>query len=164
MTTLNAQIPKYNLVVAAQGCLHRGGDPTCASVLNTAVDWPKVLSQLFLITPTGAEVEAINGTEVAPTATTGSASSSTTTAATSSKTPPSKTTTSAAIGTLQFGVTGPGPSLSISEAWIDAVAGSPYFANPLQGATVVNADSTISFPFSVSVTPAASLSQNASEK
>jgi len=61
-------------------------------------------------------------------------------------------------------VTGPGPSLTISEAWINAVAGSQYFANPLQGATTVNSDSTISFPFTISVTPAASLSKNASLK
>ena len=72
--------------------------------------------------------------------------------------------TSAAIGTIQLGVTGPGPSLSISEAWINAVAGSQLFANPLQGATTVNPDTTISFPFSVSVTPNASLGKNASLK
>ncbi len=61
-------------------------------------------------------------------------------------------------------VKGPGPSLSISKAWIDAVSGSQYFANPLQGSTTVNTDSTISFPFTLSVTPAASLSKNASLK
>jgi hypothetical protein len=72
--------------------------------------------------------------------------------------------TTAAIGTIQFAVTGPGPSLSISEAWINAVAGSQLFANPLQGATVVNPNTTISFPFSVSITPNASLDKNASLK
>ena len=61
-------------------------------------------------------------------------------------------------------MTGPGPSLSISAAWINAIAGSQLFANPLQGATTVNPDSTISFPFTVSITPNASLSKNASLK
>ena len=57
---------------------------------------------------------------------------------------------------------GPGPSLSISEAWINAISGSQYFANPLQGATTVNGDSSISFPFAISITPNASLTKNAS--
>ncbi len=61
-------------------------------------------------------------------------------------------------------MTGPGPSLSISEAWINAIAGSQFFANPLQGSTVVNPDTTISFPFEVSITPNASLEKNASLK
>ena len=61
-------------------------------------------------------------------------------------------------------MTGPGPSLSISEAWINAISSSLFFANPLQGATTVNANSTISFPFTISVTPNASLSKNASLK
>ena len=65
---------------------------------------------------------------------------------------------------MQLAVTGPGPSLSISEAWINAIAGSKVFANPLQGATVVNPDSTISFPFTVSVTPTASLDKNGNLK
>ncbi len=60
--------------------------------------------------------------------------------------------------------TGPGPSLSISEAWINAISTSQLFANPLQGATTVEPDNTISFPFTVSVTPNASLSKNASLK
>ena len=44
------------------------------------------------------------------------------------------------------------------------MTGSQYFANPLQGATTVDPDTTISFPFTVSVTPAASLGKNASLK
>jgi hypothetical protein len=65
---------------------------------------------------------------------------------------------------VDLNVTGPGPSLSISEAWINAVAGSQFFANPIQGATTVNPDATISFPFGVSITPNASLEKNASLK
>ncbi len=128
-----------------------------------------LLSELFRITPASAEVQALSGSEAD-----GASASSTgcerrrpplpATAASAGSAATPSSTTSAAIGTIQFGVTGPGPSLSISEAWINAIAGSSYFANPLQGATVVNPDSTISFPFSVSVTPAASLSKNASLK
>jgi type IV pilus assembly protein PilM len=166
IATLNAQVPKYDLVVSAQNA-YTAGVTRRASVLDSAVDWPSVLSSLFLITPANAEVQALKGASVAPTTPASSSASSTTAAATSTPTaqPSSGTgnaTTSAAIGTLQFGVTGPGPSLSISEAWINAVAGSKLFANPLQGATVVNPDTTISFPFSISVTPAASLDKNAS--
>ena len=73
-------------------------------------------------------------------------------------------TQSAAIGTISLSVNGPGPSLSISEAWINAISSSLFFANPLQGATTVNPDSTISFPFTISITPNASLSKNASLK
>jgi len=59
-------------------------------------------------------------------------------------------------------VTGPGPNLAISQAWITAVSTSHLFANPLQGATSVNPDASISFPFTISVTPNASLAKNAS--
>jgi type IV pilus assembly protein PilM len=156
IATLNAQVPKYDLVVAANQAYSQGVARR-ASVLNTAVDWPTALASLFRITPANAEVQGLTGSTVAQTATAGAAATATAGAAGSS-------TTSAAIGTISFGVTGPGPSLSISEAWINAVAGSTLFANPLQGATVVNSNSTISFPFSISVTPNASLGKNASLK
>ncbi len=135
---LNQQIPKYDLVVAANTA-YQAGVARRASVLNSAVDWPLVLSNLFLITPAGAEVQDLSGTSVAPAGTAGAAGAATTagSATTAATTTPS-TSTSAAIGTIQFGVTGPGPSLSISESWINAVAGSKYFANPIQGSTVAS--------------------------
>jgi len=148
--SLNAQVPKYDLVVAANDAYTRGLARR-ASVLNAAVDWPVALSNLIAITPANAEVHTFNGTQLQATA--GSAA----TAAPAGTQAP-------AIGTINLSVKGPGPSLSISEAWINAVTGSQYFANPLQGATMVDPDSTISFPFTVSVTPAASLSKNASLK
>ena len=126
------------------------------------------LNSLISITPANAKVQAFGGTATAGAAagssssgSSGSAPQSTTASAGSAG---SSTTTSAAIGQIQLGVTGPGPSLSISEASINAVAGSPLFANPLQGATIVNSDTSISFPFTVSITPAASLDKNASIK
>ncbi len=150
--TLNAQVPKYDLVVAANEA-YSAGTTRRASVLNSAIDWPLALNTLISITPAQAQVQSFNGATTAA-ASGGSASPGSTTPA----------TTSAAIGTIQLGVTGPGPSLSISAAWINAVAGSQLFANPLQGATTVNPDSTITFPFTVSITPFASLDKNASLK
>jgi len=151
IASLNAQVPKYDLVVAANDAYTRGLARR-SSVLNAAVDWPLALSSLIAITPPKAQVQTFNGSQLTPAA--GS------TAATGSATG----TQAAAIGTINLNVQGPGPSLSISEAWINAVSTSQYFANPLQGATTVNPDSSISFPFTVSVTPAASLSKNAALK
>ena len=158
IATLNAQVPKYDLVVAANDAYTKGLARR-ASVLNAAVDWPVALSNLISITPSGAQVQSFNGNQVV--AVSGSTSSSASSAASSAA---ASGTHSAAIGTIGLNVTGPGPSLSISEAWINAVSASQFFANPLQGATTVNADSTISFPFTVSITPNASLSKNASMK
>jgi type IV pilus assembly protein PilM len=165
IATLNAQIPKYDLVVAANQA-YSTGIARRASVLDAAVDWPTAISNLFTITPANAEVQAMSGSSVATTsgASTAAGTTSTTAASAGSSAASSSSTTSAAIGTIQFGVTGPGPSLSISAAWINAIAGSTLFANPIQGQTVVNPNTTISFPFSISVTPEASLSKNASLK
>jgi len=88
----------------------------------------------------------------------------TTSGGTKTPTGSSTGTQSAAIGTINLTVNGPGPSLSISEAWINAISTSQFFANPVQGSTTVEPDSSISFPFTISVTPAASLSKNASLK
>ncbi len=154
ITALNAQVPRFDLVVAANNA-YTAGVARRASVLNTAVDWPLVLGNLISITPPTANVQSFDG--ATQTGTTGSSGSATSTSAGSA-------TTSAAIGTVQLSVTGPGPSLSISESWINAIAGSQFFANPVQGPTTVGTDSTIAFPFAISITPNASLDQNASIK
>ncbi len=157
IASLNAQVPKYDLVVAANDA-YTAGLARRESVLNSAVDWPLALSSLIAITPPNAEVHEFSGIQ-------GTAATGTTATTTAPTTATSATgTQSAAIGTINLTVKGPGPSLSISEAWINAVSGSHYFANPLQGSTTVNPDSSITFPFTVSVTPAASLSKNASLK
>jgi type IV pilus assembly protein PilM len=160
IASLNAQVPKYDLVVAANNA-YTAGLTRRNAVLSSAIDWPLAWSHLVTITPAGAQVQSFNGTTVASTpgsASSSAASSSATTTATSSTAP-----TSTAIGTIQLSVVGPGPDLSISEAWINAIAGSPFFANPLQGATT-SQDNIISFPFTISVTPNASLDKNASLK
>jgi type IV pilus assembly protein PilM len=173
ISALDAQVPKYDQVVAANQA-YTAGLTRRTSVLNSAIDWPLVLNNLVAITPSGAQVKSFNGQSVAATpgatgsaaapstASSGSASSGSASGASASGA--STAPTSAAIGTVQLAVTGPGPSLSISKAWIDAIAGSQLFANPLQGATAANPDGTISFPFTVSITPNASLSKNGSLK
>ena len=170
ITTLNAQVPKYDLVVAANKA-YSAGVARRASVLTAAIDWPVVFNELVAITPSGAQVQSFNGASTAAAATPATAGTSTagaTTTATgagaSTTAGSSNATTSAAIGTIQLQVTGPGPSLTISEAWINAISSSQLFANPLQGSTTANPDSTISFPFTISITPDASLSKNASLK
>jgi type IV pilus assembly protein PilM len=158
ISSLNTEVPKYDAVVAANNA-YTAGVARRASVLNAAVDWPVALNTFISITPANAQVQSFSGA-----ATTVTPASGTSAATGSSATKSGTSSTSAAIGTISTGVTGPGPGLSISAAWITAIAKSPLFANPLQGATVVNSDSTISFPFTVSVTPQGSLSQNASLK
>ena len=166
IATLNAQVPKYDLVVAANNA-YSAGVARRASVLGSAVDWPLALNNLISITPANAKVQTFDGTRSTPTAAATATRAGATTAATTSaelrraaaarrRRPPSEPS--------RLDVTGPGPSLSISEAWINAIARSPYFANPLQGATTVNPDTTISFPFAISITPNASLDKNASLK
>ena len=162
ISSLNAQVPKYSLVVAANDAYTKGLSRR-ATVLNSAIDWPLALNSLMSITPPNASVQTFSGNALTATAapSTGAASSG---GAATAKPGVATGTQSAAIGTINLNVNGPGPSLSTSEAWINAVSTSQLFANPLQGATTVESDGTISFPFTVSVTPAASLSKNASLK
>jgi type IV pilus assembly protein PilM len=160
---LNAQVPKYDLVVAANNA-YSAGISRRASVVNAAIDWPLALNNLISITPAKAQVQTFNGASSAAAGSGSSAGGSTPTTTPGSAGGGATSTTSAAIGTIQVDVTGPGPSLSISASWIDAIAGSQLFANPVQGATTVNPDSTISFPFTISISPNASLSKNASLK
>ncbi|MGB7051132.1 MAG: type IV pilus assembly protein PilM [Acidimicrobiales bacterium] len=164
IATLNAQVPKYDLVVAANNA-YTAGLSRRNQVLSSAIDWPLVWNQLVGITPTGAQVQTFTGTTLTPgtpaAATAGSSATTTSSPAPSSTAAVGSTPTSAAIGSVALGVVGPGPDLSISEAWINAIAGSHFFANPVQGATT-STGALISFPFNISVTPSASLDKNAS--
>ncbi len=157
ISSLNAEIPKYDLVVAADDAYSQG-KARRATVLNSAVDWPAVLGGLISITPPGAQVQSFSGTST--TATPGSTAATGATSTTTAGTP----SASAAIGSVQLAVTGPGPNLAISQAWITKVAQSPLFANPVQGATTATSTGDVAFPFSLSVTPSAGLAKNASVK
>ena len=157
ISSLNAEIPKYDLVVAADDAYSQG-KARRATVLNSAVDWPAVLGGLISITPPGAQVQSFSGTST--TATPGSTAATGATSTTTAGTP----SASAAIGSVQLAVTGPGPNLAISQAWITKVSQSPLFANPVQGATTATSTGDVAFPFSLSVTPSAGLAKNASVK
>jgi type IV pilus assembly protein PilM len=163
IATLNQQVPKYDLVVAANNA-YSAGVARRASVLSSAVDWPLALSDLISITPSQAQVNSFAGTALSATTTSAGSTGSTAAGASTGTSASSGAPTSASIGNIQLQVTGPGPSLSISEAWINAIASSELFANPLQGNTAVDQNGTISFPFSISITPKASLDKNASLK
>jgi hypothetical protein len=163
ITTLNAEVPKYDLVVAANNA-YSAGVARRATVLNAAIDWPLVFNELVAATPSGAQVQGFNGASVTATGTSAAGATTAATGTAPTTAAGGTATTSAAIGTIQLAVTGPGPSLTISEAWINAVSSSQLFANPLQGATTANTDGSISFPFTISITPNASLSKNASLK
>ena len=136
IASLNAQVPKYGLVVAANDAYTKGLARR-ASVLNSAVDWPLALSSLIAITPPKASVLTFSGTRCrrpgrpppAPPAPRRPPS------ARSPAPPPGPSRRPSARSTSTS--TGPGPSLSISEAWINAISTSQFFANPLQGATTV---------------------------
>lgn len=158
ISSLNGEIPKYDLVVAADNAYSQG-KARRATVLNSAVDWPAVLGGLISITPPGAQVQSFAGTSSATTSGTAPAAGATSTT-TAAGTP----SVSTAIGSVQLGVTGPGPNLAISQAWITKVAQSPLFANPVQGATTATSTGDVAFPFSLSVTPSAGLAKNASVK
>jgi len=164
IAALNAQVPKYDLVVAANTAYSQGISRR-NSVEGSAVDWPLTWTQLVATTPSGAQVTSFVGQSAAGGATgasTGAASvAGTTTASATSSVGGASGPQNAGIGTVQLNVVGPGPDLSISEAWIDAIAASQLFSNPVQGATV-SSGNTISFPFVVSVTQNASLQKNAS--
>ena len=133
-----------------------------ATVLNSAIDWPLALNSLIAITPPKASVLSFSGTALSATGTAAAGTSTGTAAGT--KPGVATGTQSAAIGSIDLDVNGPVPALATSEAWINAISTSQLFANPLQGATTVEPDGSISFPFTISVTPAASLSKNASLK
>ncbi len=181
IAALNGQVPKYDAVVAANTAYTQGLSRR-AAVESSSVDWPLAWNQLVNLTPAGAEVTSFVGQTAtgngasgasAPTGTStttaspaaGSSGSSGTSASSGTSSSGGSAPTSAAIGTVQLGVVGPGPDLAISQAWINAIASSQYFANPLQGATVSTPGSnTIAFPFTVSITPNASLQKNASLK
>ena len=126
-------MPKYDLVVAANNA-YSAGVARRASVLDSAIDWPLVYNELVAITPAGAKVQSFDG------ASTTSSGSSTSAGATTTSTSTGSSSTSAATATSrrpsgrsQLSVTGPGPNLTISEAWINAISGSQLLRQSAAG-------------------------------
>ncbi len=153
IATINAEIPKYDLVVAASNA-YNAGLQRRASVLNSAVDWPSALGNLIAITPKNIEVQSFAGTT--GNAPTGGAASTTPATATGAS--------NAVIGTVSTSLTGPGPGLTSPSQWIQAIAGDTpkLFVSPVPSSVVTNPGGSVSFPSSISITPLASLAKNAS--
>ncbi len=159
ISSLNAQIPKYDLVVSADTAYQQGTARRTA-VLGASIDWPNALSNLISITPPKLQVQSFAGTTG-----NGSATGSTTGAATpTTATPAASSTVSPAIGFVATALTGPGPGLTSPSLWTSAIANdaAKLFANPVPTSITTNSDGSVSFPSTISVTPAASLAKNAS--
>src|SRR6202453_5230673 len=60
---LNAQVPKYDAVVAANNA-YAAGVARRSTVLNSAIDWPTALNSLISITPADAQVQTFVGQSV----------------------------------------------------------------------------------------------------
>jgi type IV pilus assembly protein PilM len=153
ISTLNAQIPKYDLVVAADTAYTQGKARRTA-VLGQSIDWPQALTNLISITPARLQVQSFVGTTGNGTATTPATTTTT----------PASNTVSASIGFVATALTGPGPGLTSPSQWTQAIANDPakMFANPVPTSIATNTDGSVSFPSTISVTPFASLAKNAS--
>ena len=159
IAALNEQVPKYDLVVGGNNA-HSAGVARRASVLSSAVDWPLALSELIKITPANAAVQSSTDRKCSDRG--GSPSHS------------DRYHHGEHPGWCQLDhvsghrnhpdpvCRGPGPSLSISEAWIDAVAGSSYSLTRSRGQEVEPDNTTRSLLHLD--TPNASLDKNASLK
>ncbi len=149
ITSLNAEIPRYDLVVAAQSAV-ASGEQQRAGVTTAAVDWPNVIGSLIAITPPNLGVTSFVGTTGAPTATSGAPATSTHTAG-------------SVLGTISTSLSGPGPEYTLTSAWINAITSSTDFADPVVTAiTTAPKTNVVTFPSTISVTPAASLAKNGS--
>jgi len=157
IATINAEIPRYDLVVAATNA-YNAGVRRRATVLNSAVDWPEALGNLIALTPKNLEVQSFVGTTGNASTTAGGAT------ATSPTTTPAAGSPSSVIGSVSTSLTGPGPGLTSPSQWIQAVAGDTpkLFVSPVPTSVVTNPNGSVSFPSSISITPLASLAKNAS--
>ncbi len=149
ISTLNAEIPRYSVVTAANDAYNQGIQRR-SSVLKGAVDWPLVFSNMQKVTPGGAtpiSVESFKG-------------QGNTSASSSSSSAP-QGPQAASIGTITLSLIGPGPGLTSPRAWTIAMsANGGFFGNPVIPSSTTNKDGTVSFPSTVSVLPSASLLNN----
>jgi type IV pilus assembly protein PilM len=157
---LNAQIPKYDKVVAINNEL-RTAKSQVTLLGDTAVDWAAVVSQLSSRIPTGLSVNTFSGAGLA----TAGSTASTTAAAT-----PSSTGTApvpGAIGSLSVGLSGNFPSSAHFDPvaqWIDNLTASTMFSPPGVSA-VANApagtSTTVTFTSTLWLLPTSNLIKNA---
>ncbi|MHB1711610.1 MAG: type IV pilus assembly protein PilM [Acidimicrobiales bacterium] len=154
ITSLDSQIPKYDLVVQADNA-YTTGNARRATVLGQSIDWPRALTNLIGITPAQLRVQSFVGT-------TGNGTTPPTTASAAGA--PASNAVSASIGFVATALTGPGPGLTSPSKWTQAIAHDPskMFANPVPTSIVTNPNGSVSFPSTISITPFGSLSKNAS--
>ena len=163
IATLNAQVPKYDLVVAANDA-YSAGESRRASVLNSAVDWPLALNNLISITPPNAKLPSLS--------------------------PDRRTLRRKRPAALQppplpspcrprphpvpqpRRLSGRSSSMSTDQGRVFRSQRHGSMPSPARNSLPIhcrarrssNSDTTITFPFSISVTPNASLNKNASLK
>ncbi len=160
VAALNAQIPRYDKVVAINNEL-RVAKSQVTTLGGTAVDWSAVVSQLGGRIPAGLSVITFTGAGL----TTGGAAASTTSAA--SPTSAGTTPAPGAIGSLTVGLSGNFPSSAHFDPvaqWIDNLTASPMFSPPGVSAvanTPAGADTSVTFTSALWLLPTSNLIKNA---
>ncbi|MGO9341490.1 MAG: type IV pilus assembly protein PilM [Acidimicrobiales bacterium] len=151
ISTLQAQIPKYDRVVKATDEL-RQAQGQITAVSSSSVDWYAVLTELTARTPRGLSSSSFTGTSGAAAA-------------------PGVATPGAGpsgIGSVVVSVSGSYPTdihFSPVAEWIDNLSASPFFYPPevsQAGNTVTGHDTTVTFQSTVHLQAGASLSDNGS--
>ena len=161
VAVLNAQIPRYDKVVAINSEL-RTAKNQVTQLGSTAVDWSAVVSELGSRIPAGLNVNTFTGTGLTGPA--GSTASTTATATTgSTETKP----VAGAIGSLAVGLSGNFPSSAHFDPvaqWIDNLTASSMFSPPGVGAvanTPAGANTTVTFTSTLWLLPTSNLIKNA---
>ena len=161
---LNAQIPKYDKVVAISDEL-RVAQGEVTQLSATAVDWSAVVAQLSQRTPAGLAITSLTGTSAATGGATAAATASTGVGATGVGA--TATAPAGSIGSLALGVSGTFPSSAHFDPvaqWIDALTASPMFSPPGVAAVTnapIGTNTTVAFQSSLFLTPASNLTKNA---
>jgi type IV pilus assembly protein PilM len=153
---LNAQIPKYDKVVAINNEL-RVAKSQVTGLAAGAVDWSTVISQLGTRIPAGLSVTTFSGAGATPGVATAAS-------ATSAGAVP----VAGAIGTLSLGLSGDFPNSAHFDPvarWIDSLTASPMFSPPsveaVTNAPAGAANTTVTFSSTLSLLSASNLIKNA---
>ncbi|HXQ44690.1 MAG TPA: type IV pilus assembly protein PilM [Acidimicrobiales bacterium] len=180
VAALNAQIPTYDKVVAANEELQTSKGQV-SQITVSAVDWSAVVAELSKATPTGLSLTSFTGSAQAPAVTTptpapATGPSSTTATTTTTTTVPTSTPAAGggaagtiptgAVGSISVDVGGTFPGVAhfspVAE-WIDDITSSVMFDPPGVSA-VTNAPSgsntAVNFQSTLSLTSGATLAKN----
>jgi type IV pilus assembly protein PilM len=159
VASLNAQIPKYDKVVAITNEL-RVAQGEVTQLSAKAVDWSAVVNQLGQRIPAGLAITAFTGTSAATTGAPVAATASTGVS-------PTGTAPAGSIGSLALTVSGTFPSSAHFDPvaqWIDALTASPMFSPPGVAAVTnapVGGNTTVAFQSTLFLTSSSNLTKNA---